>query len=123
MARAQSPGSVVDHPERGQLAVPQSVFSRWAHVAVRRRRAVLGVWVAFLVVLGVLSATVGGDLADRFTIPGTESQAALDLLEERFPSQAGDTAQIVVRADSGVDDPAVRPGSTPSWPKRQRCPA
>ena len=61
-----------------------------------------------MVVLGVLSVTVGGDLADSFTIPGTESQAALDLLEERFPSQAGDTAQIVVRADAGVADPAIQ---------------
>ncbi len=118
MARVNSPGSIIDvpaHPAgdspQGQdlAPAPRSIFSRWAYVAVRRRRAVLGAWVAFLVVLGVLSATVGGDLADSFTIPGTESQAALDLLEERFPSQAGDTAQIVVRADAGVADPAVQP--------------
>ncbi|MYJ01110.1 MAG: MMPL family transporter, partial [Chloroflexi bacterium] len=31
----------------------------------------------------------GGELTDAFTVPGTESQAAFDLLAERFPARAG----------------------------------
>ncbi len=106
MARSR-PADVVT--ESAQSPAPRGLYARWAYVAVRRRRTVLAAWLVFLVALGGLSATVGGDLADRFTIPGTESQAALDLLEERFPSQAGDTAQIVVQADAGVTDPGIQP--------------
>ncbi|MCH8950327.1 MAG: MMPL family transporter [Chloroflexi bacterium] len=41
-------------------------------------------------------------------MPGTESQRLIDLLDERFPATAGDTATIVVRAPAGADDPEVR---------------
>jgi RND superfamily putative drug exporter len=51
---------------------------------------------------------VGGTTSTDFSVPGSESQRAFDLLHERFPSRSGDTADIVVRADSGVADPAVR---------------
>ena len=89
-------------------ASSDGLLARWARFAVRRRRTVLAGWLVFLVALGGLSATAGGDLADQFTIPGTESQAAVDLLQNRFPAQAGDTAQLVVRAPAGVADPAAR---------------
>ena len=49
-----------------------------------------------------------GTFVDSFKIPGAESQKAVDLLSERFPSQAGDSARIVVKADAGVNDPAVK---------------
>jgi RND superfamily putative drug exporter len=75
---------------------------------VRNRGKVLGAWGLALVVLIGLVQAVGGEFVDSFTIPGAESQRAVDLLEERFPSQSGDTATIVVRADAGVTDPTVR---------------
>src|SRR5262249_28802436 len=83
-------------------------LARWARYAVRHRGRVVLAWVAVIVVLGVLGSTVGGKYATNFTIPGTESQKAVDLLKERFPSQAGDSATIVVQTDAGVNDPAVK---------------
>ena len=52
----------------------------------------------------------GGKLADSFTIPGTESQAALDRLDAVFPQAAGGSAQAVLVAPGGqrVDDPAEK---------------
>ena len=50
----------------------------------------------------------GGDFVDSFTMPGAESQAAVDLLRERFPSQAGDSASLVFQSPTGIDDPAIR---------------
>ena len=38
-------------------------------------------------------------------LPGTDSKAAVDLLDERFPDQAGDTVTIVVHDDDGVTCP------------------
>jgi len=84
-------------------------LQRWAAFSVRHRWRVLGGWIAALVILAGVVAGAGGVFVDSFSIPGVESQQAIDLLEERFPSQAGDSAQIVVRADAGVNDPAVRP--------------
>jgi putative drug exporter of the RND superfamily len=49
-----------------------------------------------------------GAYSSDFSLQGAESQKAFDLLDKRFPNVAGDTADIVFRADRGVDDPEVR---------------
>src|SRR5262245_22630675 len=86
----------------------ESGLARWARYAVRHRGRVVLSWIAVLIVLGGLGSTIGGEYANNFTIPGAEAQKATDLLKERFPSQAGDSATIVVQTDAGVDDPAVK---------------
>jgi RND superfamily putative drug exporter len=83
-----------------------SSLARWCY---RRRFIVLGLWLACLIVLGGLGAAAGNQYNDSFTLPGTESTRALNLLEKSFPQQSGDTAQIVWRAKQGsVNDPAVK---------------
>ena len=86
----------------------EDALARWARFAVRRRGRVLLGWLTLVVVVGVAAITLGGDFVNSFTIPGAESQQAVDVLQERFPSQAGDSATLVVKTDAGVDDPAVR---------------
>jgi RND superfamily putative drug exporter len=81
---------------------------RLGHAAVRRRRLVLALWLAVLVAVGVASAVGGGRTSDTFTLPGTESQEAADLLDARFPAQGGSTAQVVVADRAGVDTPEAR---------------
>src|SRR3954454_10002094 len=66
-----------------------------------RRRTVIGLWVAAFVVLGALWATAAGDYVNNFRLPGTESQRAYDLLKDRFPQQAGDTASVVFAVKDG----------------------
>ena len=66
----------------------------------------IGAWalVAFMVL--TLASRIGGDYEDDFTVPGVESQAATDLLEERFPAQAGETGRVVFHVDEGrIDEP------------------
>ena len=65
------------------------------------RRAVLAIWVAVLVALGALAAALGGKVSDTFTVPGTESQRALNLLNREFPGTGGATARIVFAAPPG----------------------
>ncbi len=55
-----------------------------------------------------LSAAFAGDFTADYSTPGSDSKQAQDLLEQRFPRQAGDTVDIVVRADQPVTDTAVR---------------
>src|ERR1700712_3237994 len=71
-----------------------------------RRRLVAPLWVALIVAAGGLAPAPGRGYVNNFTVPGTESQRALDLLRDRFPQQAGDTSQIVFHVQSGsLKDP------------------
>ena len=59
-------------------------------------------WVAILVVAGYWNATNSGATSNNFSVPGTDSQAAYDLLGKRFASQNAATATVVVRAPTGA---------------------
>jgi RND superfamily putative drug exporter len=48
-----------------------------------------------------------GATTGRTSSPGTDSKAAIDLLDERFPAQAGDTVTIVVHDDASVTSAGV----------------
>jgi RND superfamily putative drug exporter len=78
-----------------------SYLYRLGHWSCRRRRLVLGFWLALLVGMGVLSQAVKKDTNDAFNVPGTESQRALDLLDQKFPGSGGATARIVFAAPKG----------------------
>jgi RND superfamily putative drug exporter len=78
-----------------------SFLYRLGHLTFRRRRRVLAAWLAILAATIALAATVGGSTSERFTIPGTESQEAIDLLDARFPAQSGSDARVVFAAPPG----------------------
>ena len=61
-------------------------IAQWCH---DRHRLVIGLWIALIVGLGGLAAGVGGGFVDNFSLPGSESQRAYDLLADKFPQQAG----------------------------------
>src|ERR671919_679921 len=79
--------------------------ARWSY---RRRWTMLGIWLAALIGSGFLASSIGGDYSNDFSLPGAESQEAYDLLLDRFPAFAGDTADIVFQAENGVTDPQVQ---------------
>src|SRR6202044_848149 len=76
---------------------------------VRHRRTVLAAWLVALVGLTFLSHSVGSAYKDSFSLSGTQSFEAQNLLERVAPKAAGDREQIVIAVSSGkVTDPAVR---------------
>lgn len=83
-------------------------MERIAHWSYRRRWLMLLIWIVGLVGAITLQGAAGGDYSTDFSLPGAESQNAFDLLEEKFPEAAGDTAEIVYKAEQGVTDPAVQ---------------
>src|SRR4051812_34232456 len=73
-----------------------------------RRQMLLG-WLALLVVLFAACAAGAGDYKTDFKLPGSESQAALDLLKAKgVNDRTGFSGQVVFRADKGINDPAVK---------------
>ncbi|GAB4103084.1 MMPL family transporter [Micromonospora taraxaci] len=75
-----------------------TLLYRLGRGALRRRRLVVALWLVVLVVAGLAAATLRGPTASNFTMPGTESQRALDLLAEQFPAASGATGTITVKA-------------------------
>ena len=69
--------------------------------AYRRRRVVLFAWLAVLVAIIGLAMGIRQPFDNKFTLPGTESQTALDALNRNFPQAGGVTAQVIVVAPPG----------------------
>ena len=81
-------------------------LARWC---VRHRRVVVTAWLVALIGLSVVSHSVGSSYKDSFTLNGTQSFDALNLLKKVAPKASGDREQIVVAVTHGkVTDPAVR---------------
>ncbi|HET7120152.1 MAG TPA: MMPL family transporter [Solirubrobacterales bacterium] len=81
---------------------------RFASWITSHRAVVIVGWIVGLILIGIVASSAGSDFTEEFSLPSSDSKDALDLLENRFPAQAGDTVQIVYKAESGVESPAVK---------------
>src|ERR1043166_3141832 len=81
-------------------------LARWCF---RHKFVVVAIWVVSLFVIGGLNASAGSGYTDSFSLPGTESTTALNLLTDNFNTECTDTNQVVFSADS-VNDPQVKAG-------------
>jgi putative drug exporter of the RND superfamily len=86
----------------------QSVYERLAGFSQRRRWTALLVWVAILVGVQLAAEAAGTAYRNDFSLPGTESQDATDLLDEHGSPLAGDTMEIVLHDTDGLRRPQVR---------------
>ncbi|GCB46256.1 MMPL family transporter [Streptomyces sp. NL15-2K] len=75
-------------------------IGRWAF---RRRRLVGGLWLGVLVLAVAAAAMAPAGEEEDLSMPGTESQKAFDLLDERFPqsNSQGAEARLVFQAPDG----------------------
>jgi putative drug exporter of the RND superfamily len=74
-------------------------IARWT---MAHRRTVVVAWVIAAVGVFALASSVGKQVASSFSLPGTDSQRAVDLLKSRFPARAGDTDEVVFHARVGT---------------------
>src|SRR5215210_5066464 len=74
---------------------------RLGHLCARHSIVVLAVWVVIAVSVVGVAKTVGSDTNDDLTLPGTDSQAATNLLSDKFPDQANGSVPIALRAPEG----------------------
>jgi putative drug exporter of the RND superfamily len=78
----------------------------------RRRRLVLGAWLVVLIGVAVAGIGLRGQPTDDFTIPGTESQRAVEQLAQKLPAFSGAQTQVTFATDGAakVTDPTVAAG-------------
>ena len=77
---------------------------RLGHFCGKHHQVVLGVWVIILVGTVIAGRVAGTASSDNLTLPGTDSTAATDILDESLPKQANGTNPIVVKTTSGTLD-------------------
>ncbi len=78
-----------------------TLLYRIGRFAARRGIAVIVGWVVILGLFVGGAQLLGGTLASSFEIPGTESQQAIDMLDQRFPQASGGSAKVIYVAPSG----------------------
>jgi len=66
------------------------------------------VWLVLLVGTTAVAQLVGTHFRNEFSAGNTPSQRALGILRMRFPSQAGDPAQVVIQTSRPFTDPSNR---------------
>jgi RND superfamily putative drug exporter len=95
-------------------------LTRW--ITAHRRLVVLA-WIVLAAGVLVTSQTVGKRTANNFSLSNSDSQRAVDLLQSRFPTQAGDADQIVFRTRTGtLTDASTRAVVAPLLTRIARLP-
>src|SRR5262245_1677056 len=92
-------------------------------LAARRKWVVLGCWVVLLAALIAVSRTAGSNTSNNLTLPGTDSQAASDLLAARFPPQQNGSNPLVFHVRTGkVTDADAKQAIQASYTRVKKLP-
>ena len=84
-------------------------MERWSVFVAEHPWRVIFLWVVTIILAAMAVRSWGGSLTDSFTVPGTESQAALDLLAKRYPARFGsELVAVFHRPDGSIHEPAVQ---------------
>jgi len=82
---------------------------RLGRFSAQRPWRIIGLWLVISVTVVGASGTFGRELEDSFSVPGLDSQEAIDLLSQAQSDHAGLTARVVMTplaADATFADPA-----------------
>ncbi|MEU9895255.1 MMPL family transporter [Streptomyces phaeochromogenes] len=74
---------------------------RIGDASARRPWVTIAVWVAALALVLPLAGLVGGSFVDDLVAPGSQSEKAMELLEDRFPEASGGSAVAVFAVPEG----------------------
>ena len=101
-----------------------NLLYRLGRFSYQRRRLVAAVWAVLVIALGVGAVTLGGQTTNTFSIPGTESQRALDALQKDIPAASGASANVVVKAPAGqtLNSPTMKPAVLAAVAAAQQLP-
>ena len=72
-----------------------SYLYRLARWCFRNRWATVAAWLVVLIGAGIIASVSGGKTSDAVSIPGTEAQQAISVLQAKLPAAAGASTQVV----------------------------
>jgi RND superfamily putative drug exporter len=98
--------SELDAGTRSTTQVTDSGLGRLGRWCYDRRRLVLALWIAGLIVLTLVAQAVPGQFSDRFGSGHSESDRVQSILQQAFPSRAGDTGNVVFQTSQPVTSPS-----------------
>jgi uncharacterized membrane protein YdfJ with MMPL/SSD domain len=79
-------------------------MARWTDFVIAHRGRILAVWIALFVLGGLGAANLGGLLTNRFSVPGSESERGLELIEDRMGERADGTFTLIAADVTGPAD-------------------
>jgi len=74
----------------------------------RRRRLVLLIWIVGVIAVALVGFGYGAAPDNDFSGGDSQSAKAQQLMEKHFPKEQGDRLTLAIKADKGIDDPAVK---------------
>jgi len=93
---------------RSTLPQNLSLLARIGRHSFTQPKRILGLWLVALVGVLALAGTIGASYDNTVEIPGSDTQAGFDILDEHFGGVgSGLTGSVVFRAPQGIDDPDV----------------
>src|SRR5688500_11974528 len=111
----QEPDMSIFSPKRSSPRTPHPAGEGLSHLFARLARMLAVHWKRSLaaavgvLVLLVLAAGVAGEASDDYSLPGSESQEAINLFQAHSPAFGGVDSTLVFTAVGGsVSDPAAR---------------
>jgi len=107
-AAADASGNTTEERQAAHERVASGALAGWMRICATHPWRIVFSWIGIIATLIVLVATVGGSLQDEFTIPGSDTQKATDLLKAEFASEQGGVLNLVFAAPEGerLDTPA-----------------
>lgn len=99
-----------------------SFLYRLGRASARARVLVLTLWIVILAAVGGTAGLLNKGTDDTFSIPGSESQDALDHLDRVFPEVSGTSAQLVLVMPEGqpVDTARTRTAVSQAIPRIEK---
>jgi len=94
--------------DRTDQSAPHGRLARLAAFSYRRRGALVAGWIVALVAVIALAPRIAGEFTADYSAPGSDSQAARQLVEKRFGGFSGETVDIVWESPGGARSPAVK---------------
>jgi uncharacterized membrane protein YdfJ with MMPL/SSD domain len=92
-------------------------------LAARWKWVVLGAWIIAVALLILLAGQFGSNTSNNLRLPGTDSQAASDLLASRFPPQQNGSNPLVFHTRTGkVTDAEPKQAIEASYAKVKKLP-
>jgi RND superfamily putative drug exporter len=74
----------------------------WTRFVIRHRRTVLELWLVLCLAGGFAASRVGDLLSNRFSVPGSDAERGLNLLQKHFDERGDGAFTLVVKTDGPI---------------------